>query len=294
MIHSEQFGRVFFACAISVALVMSSRVPALAQPMHAPAQSIGPIEVRPIQDTLGEAKTVRTALKLVLNGQLNRTKNLIRGSLTTNLAQDAVKGHSSFTLSGDLLSILAGLGAGASSGYKFREMGFYTLAGKSYVYMDIGEKLCYGSTLEEGSMNLMAETFNPANLLSSMGIGNDTQFAGELVGEEMINGVQTQHYKLDGPTMELMNAKSKRIRLSRGKITKGNLWVAVDGKYAVRLLQEGNGTINKFLQQQDFTGRFAVQYDTLSVNKKADVRLPASCNKPLGSPGAINPFDLSP
>ncbi len=294
MIHSKQFKQVL--CAIAFAtLTVSSHSPVLAQPADMPTHKVGPIEVRPIEDALGEAKTVRSALKMVLNGQLNRTKNLIKGSLTINLMADAAQKRSSFTISGDLLSVVAGVGAGAfAPNRKFKEMGFYVVGDKSYFYMDTGEKLCTSSNAEAGTLNLMAEAFKPESLLNAMGTSASTAFSGELVGEEKINGVQTLHYKLDAATMELMNAKSQNLSRLKGKITKGNIWVAVDGKYLVRLLQEGNGTISKMFQQQDYIGRFGVQYDILAVNKTVNVKLPTSCNKPLKSFGADNPFNLSP
>jgi hypothetical protein len=280
-----RFKQIGIALVLS-ALAASSGVPALART----SAKVEPIEVLPIQDSVGEVDTVKSTLTMTMDGNLSRnTKTKIKGTMTINLTSDAASKRNSFVMTGDLLQSLGALGAGASSGIKFKEMGFYTIEDKSYLYMDAGQKpsqkICMDFNVEVGGVNVMAEAFKPEALLGSMGNDEDTQYAGEFVREEKINGINTKRYKLDAATMQKLNAKSKSSNRFKGKMTKGELWVAVDGNYLVRISQEGSGTITKLFQQQDYTGKFAVQYDILAVNKKVNVALPKSCDKPLKLPG---------
>ncbi|NJM41305.1 MAG: hypothetical protein HC853_11330, partial [Anaerolineae bacterium] len=131
-----------------------------------PATKVEPIEVLPMQDTVGDVETVQSALIMKMDGSLSRnTKSKIKGTMTINLTSDAASKRNSFVMTGNLLQSLGSLGAGASSGLKFKQMAFYTVEDKSYLYMDAGQKLCLDFNMEAGGVNVMAEAFQPENLL---------------------------------------------------------------------------------------------------------------------------------
>src|SRR5207244_3185345 len=100
----------------------------------------------------------------------------------------------------------------------------------------------------------------------------DSHLSGALVGKAFINGIQTQHYTLD---VDAINAASHSAEDDR--LNSGEIWVAINGEYPVRLSAEGPTKINDFLDSDTFIGHMVLSFDVSNVNAKLNIQLPAIC-----------------
>jgi hypothetical protein len=99
---------------------------------------------------------------------------------------------------------------------------------------------------------------------------------GTLVGNETINGIPTQHYKLDTATMNALAKQNK----ADVQLKSGDIWIAKPGNYVVRLLVDGTGNLAAGTGV-DFKGNANISLDVSNVNNIKDITLPASCNRPI-------------
>ena len=110
--------------------------------------------------------------------------------------------------------------------------------------------------------------------------GNDSKLRGVLVGKEIINGLQTQHYTIDVEAMNAANSNSS----ATDHMESGAIWVALNGQYPVRLHAAGPTEIGSFLDDKDFAGHMDITFDVSDVNVPLNLALPAACQRPITIP----------
>jgi hypothetical protein len=123
--------------------------------------------------------------------------------------------------------------------------------------------------LEQLSSGLSADTFLAQ-------ITGSNKVPGKLVGDATINGIPTRHYKLDAAAINAL-AKQNKADL---QLKSGDMWVAKQGDYVVRLLVDGTGNLAAGTGV-DFKGNANLSLDVTDVNKVPDITLPGSCNRPI-------------
>jgi hypothetical protein len=123
--------------------------------------------------------------------------------------------------------------------------------------------------LDQLSSGLSADTF-----LSQ--ITGSNKVYGKLVGDATVNGIPTRHYKLDAATMNTLAKQNK----ADVQLKSGDIWIAKQGDYVVRLLIDGTGNLAAGTGV-DFKGNANLSLDVTDVNKVADITLPGSCNNPV-------------
>ncbi len=63
-------------------------------------------------------------------------------------------------------------------------------------------------------------------------------------------------------------------------LSRGEIWVARDGDYIVRMALDGKGKLAN-VGGGSFDGNFNVMLDTSNFNKPLTIALPAACNRPI-------------
>lgn len=82
---------------------------------------------------------------------------------------------------------------------------------------------------------------------------------------ETVNGVKADHYKLQKPNFGMSNVTS----------SSGEIWVAQEGNYVVRLTGKAEGTFD--ITGKQIVGTMTYEYNVSEINKLADIVLPAEC-----------------
>lgn len=82
---------------------------------------------------------------------------------------------------------------------------------------------------------------------------------------ETVNGIKADHYKLKKPNFGMSNVTS----------SSGDIWVAQDGGYVVRLNGKADGTFD--ITGKQIIGTMTYNYDLSDVNKLTGITLPAEC-----------------
>jgi len=109
-------------------------------------------------------------------------------------------------------------------------------------------------------------------------MGGQISFAGKLVGEEMIGDLAVKHYTLDLAAMKAQ-AQQRGIK-NWPELSRGEVWIARDGDYIVRMAIDGKGKLAN-VAGNSFDGNFNVVLDTSNINKPLNIALPASCSRAI-------------
>ena len=96
---------------------------------------------------------------------------------------------------------------------------------------------------------------------------------GTALRDEMVNGVLTRHYKLDVAATNVAAAKSRNKEYILPELTKGDVYIARDGDYLVRLTAEATGVV----QAMKFNGRTTVRFDFTTPARGTKIELPQIC-----------------
>jgi hypothetical protein len=83
---------------------------------------------------------------------------------------------------------------------------------------------------------------------------------------EMVNGIKADHYKLRKAALGF-----------GGAISSGEMWVAQDGGYAVKLITTSDGTFN--ITADEIKGALTMEYNLTNINQVKEIVLPLECTK---------------
>jgi hypothetical protein len=108
-----------------------------------------------------------------------------------------------------------------------------------------------------------SQTFSPDDFL----MGADFSGAQRVLPNENVNGVMTRHYRFSENAVNLAPNGLTNVH--------GDMWVAVDGGYAVRQTISADGAAVAFGGAQ---GHLEWTYDLLDVNVPVGIEAPAGCD----------------
>lgn len=245
----------------------------LAAQVSSPTPSSGDvIPLEPIADLTSLKATVKIEVNGLIDGE--RAQGDLTGLLTTN---DQRK--SKITVSGSLLGDIAARVGGSLLGlFTPSKVDLYKVPQGAYVVVNGLFPVCVKPDSLEATAAL--DDMSPSSLLSMLTSSDVAR--GELVGEEMLNGVPVKHYVLDGDTFltAAQNSSDPQLRAfgeALWSAEDADLYVDAEGGYPVAFRGSFSGTYEPL----KFEGDFDVQIELTDVNTNSRVDLPTSCNKPI-------------
>lgn len=248
--------------------------PARATARATPVPTLPPgITIQPISQ-VASIRSYKTVVSMRLDGQ--STGRVARGDFNAELQTNVSTRRQSIGITGSLISTLLGQ---YLRGIPISGLTVYLIEGKPYVVAQaLIVRVCAVpgapiAGLDQLSSGLSADVF----LIQMTG---SNKIYGTLVGNETVNGIPTRRYKLDVKTI---NELAKKNRAS-AQLKSGEVWIAVQGDYIVRLNVEGTGNLAANTGV-DFNGNAGITLNVSDVNRGADIRLPAQCNNPMRLPG---------
>ncbi len=154
------------------------------------------------------------------------------------------------------------------------EMQYYRVEGTSYVLSPMP------GTEDPQCMSMPVEEDDVAPDMSDM-LGDFDYDAATLVEEgEMVNGVATDHYRID----ETEDFQGEGLMTSVESV-QVDIWVAQDGDYVVKLDAVMEGTAMP-AGPEEIEGTVEVNYNLSQINKPITIELPAACENATEIPGA--------
>jgi hypothetical protein len=121
----------------------------------------------------------------------------------------------------------------------------------------------------------------PADQFTDMGgsfaeLANPDSFVGslegaELAGSETINGVETAHYTFDESSITQSASQFETLN--------GDIYIAKEGNYIVRMVMEGTGSMPGVSGVQN--GTLQLQFDILDVGQSFEITVPEGCDDAL-------------
>lgn len=137
-------------------------------------------------------------------------------------------------------------------------------------YIEVPEFGCITTSEEEMVGDSFVNSIDANQFLDDIG---EAQF----VGEATINGVETLHYTFDETAV--------LGEMSDFNWARGDVYIAQEGNYVVRLFMEGEGAISDLaiaLDENDVmpeavVGQFVVQLNLTNINEPVEIILPEGC-----------------
>ena len=230
------------------------------------------IAVKPASTKFGSITSVQSAMYLTLDGKGGDGK-AIKGSMTVGLLDDVTAKKSNIEISGNLIGPLL---SAQLRGFSPRGIGIFSVNGDTFARLDTLLTVCAKPKGGIPGLSDIATSLSTDGFLDM--IGSDRNFPGKLVGDESLNGLTVQHYTLDLAAMKA--AAQKRGQTSFPELSRGEMWLAKEGGYIVRLSVAGKGQLAN-IAGNSFDGSFDVILDTVSINQPVTITLPPSCSRPI-------------
>ena len=237
-----------------------------------PSALANAIVVKPASDRFGKINTVQTTMNLVLKG-VGASNTPIDGTMDMTVFDDTAAKNRDIEIKGNLIGQLL---ASQLRGFSPRSLGIFTVNNESYVRLDTLLTICAKPRGGIPGLDSIATSLSVEGFLGMM--GGQISFAGKLVGEETIGDLPVKHYTLDLAAMKA--AAQQRGIKNWPELSRGEIWVARDGDYIVRMAIDGKGKLAN-VAGSSFDGNFNVMLDTSNLNKPLTIALPTACNRPI-------------
>ncbi len=238
------------------------------------ASTANGIRVRTLSESQPNLASQQMRLTLNLTG-VGKDNKPLQGTLDVALNQNTAKAQNQLTVGGNLLNPLL---AGQLRGFSARGLTLYVLDGQTYALINTLLTVC---------VKLKPAQLNFVDIASGLSLDTfvalfapDGTFPGKLVGPETLNGVATKHYTLD---IEALKVIAAQRGLRDINITQGDVWLATEGEYVVRMNVVGNGTLNN-LAGNSFKGDFNTLVELTGLNDSPEVTLPSNCARAIELP----------
>jgi hypothetical protein len=239
------------------------------EPENTPEGKSEPLDISPLTQTV-KVDSMQSVMTLYLDGKDSAGKAL-KTDVTIELTQNKTRKQQSMVMNGDGLNILAKM-PGLTD---LSEIGIYSIGSTVYIDMQTGKTDKCVKSAAAGSMASF-DQLSPENLLGSFASRLDTY--GYFDGEETVNDVDVRHYVIDADATNAAALKSKdpdvRENAKTQKLVSGDVYIAVDGGYIVRLDAEYEGTAKSL----GFKGNTTVEFDLAELNTGVQVELPKACS----------------
>ncbi|MBX7215075.1 MAG: hypothetical protein K1X39_13770 [Thermoflexales bacterium] len=239
-------------------------------PTAVPAPSGGAIVIKPITATVKTLTSVQTAVKMDFKGK-DSAGAPFSGALTMEIANDVAKKEGSLVMAGELLKLLMGQAMG---NLQFDGVGMYEKGGYTYTAIQGTPPMC----LRQKSDPSKPSAVSAQSIVGSVGSDN-TPIYGTPAGDATINGIKTRKYTIDtAKTLEAVRKGPGNDFYKNATITDGELYVAVDGDYLVRMTMNLKGKFDAL----KLDGDLKLLFDVANINGTVTVTLPKSCDNPIG------------
>lgn len=134
-------------------------------------------------------------------------------------------------------------------------------------YVVIAGLGCVTTPATEGGLlgddNPLLELIDPSTLIE------DVKGA-QRIGEETVNGVPTTVYEFDESFLEGEQSLNQAT---------GTIYIAKEGNFMVRLVMDGEGSMNPVEDSADSVGKFHVEYELIDVNQPLEIGVPEGCDQ---------------
>jgi len=137
------------------------------------------------------------------------------------------------------------------------------------VYMVIPELGCITQTTADMDLlsdgNPLGDTFSPETLFEEFDISE----AKRVRPDEEINGIEVEHYTFDETAIDDPESEVKEVN--------GDVYIAKDGGYLVRMVVSGIGQFEGFDGDTPSDGAVSFEYNLTSYNEPIEVLIPTEC-----------------
>jgi hypothetical protein len=239
-------------------------------PTHVPVGD--PIPIKPLSGLTSLDATVKINLDGLLKGE--RAQGDLTALVTAN-DQNKTQINVTGGLIGDIVAQVGGAVVGLFAPNK---VDVYKVPEGTFVVVNALFDVCVKPNAPNATAAL--EQLTPQGLMTLL-TGPDVA-RGTLVGEETRNGMQVQHYLIDGETFvqAAQNSSNPSVRTfgeSLWSAEDAHLYVSSEGGYPVAF----EGSFSGEFEPLEFQGDFDVAIDLTALNANTPVNLPASCNRPI-------------
>ncbi len=246
--------------------VPPTRVPPTAAPAGA-----GVIPFRAITETVKPLNSIETTIKLAFKGKDFNGK-IADGELNMSARNNLLKKQAALAFGGSLAAAIMG---DAAATLQATSIGVYELGGFSYTTITGAQELCIKQKIDPTKPS---STMSPEAIVGTLG-SDKTPIYGTLAGNETVNGVPARKYIIDPVKTQASIVKTgKDDFYKNASITGGEVYVAADGGYLLRMTMDLAGKYNDFKRD----GAMKVSMDIGNINGNVEVTLPKSCDNPLG------------
>lgn len=208
-------------------------------------------EIRALDDALAQFGSYRIQVDMRFSDSADSTQS---GTMTMNTARVLEPPASSVELSfsGALAEEAEGIGEGAT-------LSFIEIGGSSY-------SLIPGLGCISGAGGAdMANEFD--DVLDADELLNELENA-EYVGEEMVNGIATYHYRIDESSLSNTGGDFQDAT--------GDLYISQEQQYVVRMVVDGTGNVD-VLGENVPDGNIHLELNVLDVGQPITIEVPAEC-----------------
>jgi hypothetical protein len=232
--------------------------------------------VKPISETV-EVESLKSVVKMDMDGKDAKGKAL-KGDVTIEMIQNDIQEQQAIVMEGKLMTVLMDQPSLDSMGLS--RIGMYKLADTVYIHLQSdkgGTNMCVKST--DDSSTEAFKTLSPESMIGSLAASEDIY--GRYIGDDTINDIEVKHYELDADATNAAMQKSKNADVRRysktQRLVSGEVYLAKDGDYLVRLSALYEGEIKQF----KFKGNAEVTFDLAELNSGIQVELPQACENPI-------------
>lgn len=199
-------------------------------------------------------ESYRTRVVITVDGQ-DENGNTVQESMT--LSQEANKAQDAYHM------VMNQEGASTGPPQSFE---IYTI-GDSFYMLDPNNEMGMDTPCFAMSGSSMGDEMNSFEMLSPDEIFDGIE-SGDLVKRgEMVNGIQTDHYRLKNVAMD----GSTMVTES------GDIWIAQNGGFIVRFVGDGKGDAGMFSTDTTVNGKMHWEFDLMDVNQVNEIILPDIC-----------------
>jgi hypothetical protein len=234
------------------------------------ARDIGNPAVIHVSPLSTAVRSYTSTYTMTLNGRDGAGKPLRMG-ITIHMVENKDLSLRSVVLEGALVSRMMALAyPNLPKASSIDRIGLYTIGNAQYM---LAGSLCVAVSPKEasGMQRLTPESFLLTEQRSFL--------YGKALPDETVNGVAALHYSVDADSINRLPAPSKAASTYNQTVHSGDVYIAADGSYVVHLAL----TSSVVMEQYDFKGDAATQYDLVPSGAGLKVQLPNECWNVSGS-----------
>jgi hypothetical protein len=236
------------------------------------------ITVKSLEEHFGEVETLSASIDIKMKGTMlvEKKKLPLSGTMLMTLDIDTKNERARLNYGGDMFEKVFTSMAGKANAKQFKNFSISMIIDRdsSFVEMAALGNMCQ-KVPESGDIQKLRDSFNQGSFGNDIFGKDGKTIEGVPVGEKVINGIPTKHYKLSAATLKDISNNADGTRYSAAEI-----WIAADGDYLVQLKATATGRTTPggpSTGSSAFNGAMNVLYTLKSVNKPLTIKVPAAC-----------------